>query len=92
MKLRCCAVCVVSKGSEIKEGEDEIVKAGFVVGTGSVAGLKRSRLRNECLLLYGDGGVIFVIECRIQCNYKAETLHFLSGGLDNVGHLNKLGK
>ena len=35
MKLRCCAVCVVSKGSEIKGGEDEIVKADFVLATGS---------------------------------------------------------
>ena len=35
MKLRCCAVCVVSKGSEIKGGEDEIVNADFVLATGS---------------------------------------------------------
>ena len=52
MKLGCCAVCVVSKGSEIKGGEDEIVNADFVLATGRVlgplAGWERSRLRNVC--------------------------------------------
>ena len=33
MKLRCCAVCVVSKDSGIKGGEDEIVNADFVLAT-----------------------------------------------------------
>ena len=35
MKLGCCAVCVVGKDSGIKGGEDEIVKADFVLATGS---------------------------------------------------------